>query len=48
MESRRWSKSSKDLFLEVRSTPPPPGIRAEFFRPTSDNASNEENGFTNA
>ena len=24
MESRRWNKSSKDLSLEIRSTPPPP------------------------
>ena len=49
MESGRWNKSSKDLFLEIRSTSPTPlGIRTEFFRPTSDNASNEENGFRNA
>ena len=51
MESRRWNKSFEDLSLEIQSTPPPsppPDIRAGFFRPTSDNASNEEKGFRNA
>ena len=50
MESRRWNKSFEDLSLESQSTslPPSPGIRAGFFRPMSDNASNEENGFRNA
>ena len=50
MKSRRWSKSFEDLSLEIQSTPPtpPPGIRAGFFRPMSDNASNEEKGFRNA
>ena len=49
MESRRWNKSFEDLSLEIQSTPPPaPGIRAGYFRPMSDNASNEEKGFRNA
>ena len=51
MESRRWNKSFEDLSLEIQSKPPlplPPGIRAGFFRPMSDNASNEEKGFRNA
>ena len=50
MESRRWNKSFEDLSLEILSTPPPPppGIRVGFFRPMSDNASNEEKGLRNA